>query len=159
MKKTLRRIGLAAAVVAMSVVVAGTSKMLHQARAAASGSSVVASGSGAGFVSQIFTVASTGSYDFRFNVRSAAGYCALGWNGTPGFNYESAAISITSDSNNTTAANFNVGPLVAWEAQGESLGVSGDQQVNLAAGKWTLRINWQCFNGGALASPWSYTIS
>ena len=122
------------------------------ARAAAT----VASGSGAGFTSQTFTVATTGTYDFNFHLKSAAGFCAELFQST--LTYESATVDLVSTSN-ATAMSFSTGPLVAWEVPNQSLAIAGDQEVSLAAGIWTLRISWTCFNGGELASAWSYSIS
>ena len=151
--KVRRRVGFGASAAMACVLVLDLSGLFAAGPAKASGP--VASGSGKGFTSQIISIATTGNYDFNYHLKSTAGYCAEYGNG---FTYESATVELVS-STNVTAMNFTTGPLVAWEVPGLSLGVTGDQEVNLAAGSWTLRISWACFNGGALASSWSYSIN
>lgn len=146
------RIGLGGAVIGTGALfVAAFGWTTGPARA----SGPVASGSGTGFASQLISIATSGTYDLNYHLKSAAGYCAE-------FNspdtYESATVDLVSASN-VTAIHFTTGPLVAWEVPNQSLSVTGDQEVSLAAGTWTLRISWACFNGGALASSWSYSIS
>jgi hypothetical protein len=147
------RIGFGAFVIAITALLVGVSGLFS---GSAKASAVVASGSGTGFSSQIISVPTTGSYDFNYHLKSAAGYCAEAFN-SPDV-YESATVDLVS-TGNATAMSFSTGPLVAWENPGQSLGVVGDQEVSLTAGTWTLRISWTCFNGGALASSWSYSIS
>ena len=154
MRSRAWRIGFGALVITTSALtLAGVSGLFS---GSATASTDVASGSGVGFTSQIFAVPTTGTYDFKYQLKSAAGYCAESFN-SPDV-YESATVDLVS-AGNVTAMSFSTGPLVAWENPGQSLAVGGDQEVSLTAGTWTIRISWACFNGGELASMWSYSIS
>ena len=149
------RFGLAGAVLVTGVVITA---IIESSSQPARATGPVASGSGTGFTSQIISIPSTATYDFNYHLKSAAGYCAEGPFSPPTPTYESATVDLVSSAN-VTAIHISTGPLVAWEVPGQSLSEIGDQEVSLAAGNWTLRISWTCFNGGALASSWSYSIS
>jgi hypothetical protein len=155
MSKRLVRVGLLALLLGSTIF--GSNVLLNAAHASPSRPAVVSSGSGTGFVSKIITVANSGLYDFNFSLTSHAGYCAQIELPGPTV-FESATLTLAS-SDNVMAANFTTGPLVLWSNPTLGLTVSGDRQVNLAAGNWTLTISWQCFNAGSYGSNWSYTIS